>query len=184
MQIPKYRNNLVSRLSLLPSCQSFTVEGRPGAVYTCYFEAFVRQTFGKLNMPNTGYLPAPSTWGLLPPTRNDTWYRHEVSQGTGSVGCLVVLFVVFKRFCLFKLTMRTAMLMGVWLVMLVCLVICAISQRYCKRGCMGPLQIYSIELLSKCGLPNTITQCHVGRWAGQQMIKPSLIVGGMGHVDP
>lgn len=32
-------------------------------------------------MPNTGYLPPRDSWPNLPPTRNDTWYRHAISQG-------------------------------------------------------------------------------------------------------
>jgi hypothetical protein len=36
--------------------------------------------FEQLGMPETGYLPAKRP--AYPPTRNDTWYRHAVSQGT------------------------------------------------------------------------------------------------------
>ena len=32
-------------------------------------------------MTQTGFLPDKSEWSQLPPTRNDTWYRHAVSQG-------------------------------------------------------------------------------------------------------
>ena len=76
-------NQNVPTAPLLPVCSGFNVTSNPGAVYVCYFEAFVRRMFSTLlGMKNTGYLPNPSTWGALPPTRNDTWYRHAVSQGT------------------------------------------------------------------------------------------------------
>lgn len=77
-----YRNDLVKNSDLLPACRGFTLHERPGGLYTCYFEAFVRSIFSKLNMPNTGYLPRHLELPMLPPTRNDTWYRFFVSQGT------------------------------------------------------------------------------------------------------
>lgn len=65
---------------LLPQCAAFDPTSNPGGTYLCHFEAFVRLLFAQLQMPDTGYLPAK--WGAFPPTRNDTWYRHAVSQGT------------------------------------------------------------------------------------------------------
>jgi hypothetical protein len=75
-------NQNVEHAPLLPVCSSFDVRTNPGAVYTCYFEAFVRGMFAAIGMKNTGYLPSASLWSALPPTRNDTWYRHAISQGT------------------------------------------------------------------------------------------------------
>lgn len=77
-----FRHQLVAPADLLPQCAGLTVDQRPGAVYSCYFEAYVRATFGLLKMPHTGFLPPRAQWPALPPTRNDTWYRHAVSQGT------------------------------------------------------------------------------------------------------
>jgi hypothetical protein len=45
-----------------------------------FVKAFARMLFEQLGMPETGYLPAKRP--AYPPTRNDTWYRHAVSQGT------------------------------------------------------------------------------------------------------
>lgn len=73
----------VAHAPLLPVCSGFDVSSNPGAVYLCHFEAFVRDMFHRrLGMLATGYLPVPAAWSALPPTRNDTWYRHAVSQGT------------------------------------------------------------------------------------------------------
>lgn len=77
-----HTNSLVSKTDLLPSCASqLPHQPNNGLLYLCSFEAFVRQTFGKLGLTHTQYLLPKSLWSSIPPTRIDNWYRHAASQG-------------------------------------------------------------------------------------------------------
>ena len=40
-----------------------------------------REVFNPLNMSNTGFCPAPTERGSIPPTEEDTWFRHRLIQG-------------------------------------------------------------------------------------------------------
>jgi serine-type D-Ala-D-Ala carboxypeptidase len=40
-----------------------------------------REVFDPLKMDSTGYCPAPSERNLIPPTEEDTWFRHRLIQG-------------------------------------------------------------------------------------------------------
>jgi len=51
-------------------------------VEQCYFEAYVRKfVFHELNMMDTQFLPPIGRMQRCTPTRNDTHYRHMVTQG-------------------------------------------------------------------------------------------------------
>lgn len=40
-----------------------------------------REVFGPLGMNATGFCPAPELRGAIPPTEEDTWFRHRLIQG-------------------------------------------------------------------------------------------------------
>ena len=59
-------------------------DSNKGAVFSCYFEAFVRKEVFQEStqwLPHTGYLPPNNTAPACLPTTNDTSYRHTLNQG-------------------------------------------------------------------------------------------------------
>jgi CubicO group peptidase (beta-lactamase class C family) len=70
---------------LSPACQVAVSQYGTGVALTCHYEAYVNKyVFGQMGMPSSGFRPDPSTYAAIPPTWNDTTYRHEVVQGTVS----------------------------------------------------------------------------------------------------
>jgi len=48
----------------------------------CYYEAYaVKEIFNRVPMRYSKFLPPETEWGLIAPTWNDTYYRHEIVQG-------------------------------------------------------------------------------------------------------
>ena len=109
------QNNIVVA-PLLEECAHFSVDSNPGGSYLCHYEAFVRKMFSEtLKMPNSNFLPKSATWGTFPPTRNDTWYRHAVSQGTVDDGNAYALGGVSGHAGLFSSADDIQTLMKTWL---------------------------------------------------------------------
>jgi len=70
-------NHYVQSEDILKGCPI----GRHGD-QPCYFEAFVRKfVLNKVGMNSSGFLPNKTNWFKIPPTWNDTYYRHEIIQG-------------------------------------------------------------------------------------------------------
>jgi len=71
-------NKLVSDDDLLPDCMQ--ASGGP-SVSQCYFEAWTRLFFKKLNMTKTGWLVPKENWGECAPAENGTGYLTWCVQG-------------------------------------------------------------------------------------------------------
>lgn len=55
--------------------------GNPGEEQ-CYFRSYIdKYVIGVTKMKDSGFLPPSNTWFKIPPTWNDTYYRHRVIQG-------------------------------------------------------------------------------------------------------
>jgi serine-type D-Ala-D-Ala carboxypeptidase len=86
--------------SLMRACLALPIEAEPGKRAEYSDPGFIllgkalearmeepldswlmREVFDPLNMGNTGFCPAPAERGSIPPTEQDTWFRHRLIQG-------------------------------------------------------------------------------------------------------
>ena len=86
--------------ALLRACMALPLEAKPGARAEYSDPAFIllgkaleariqepldtwlkREVFGPLGMDGTGFCPAPAERNSIPPTEQDTWFRHRLIQG-------------------------------------------------------------------------------------------------------
>jgi len=110
-------NSLVSHTDLRASClQHLPNQPNSGLEFLCYYEAYLRiHILQKLGMTNTQYLIPQAQKAYVPPTRDDTWYRHQVSQGVVDDESAYAMGGISGNAGLFSTLSDIGLLMNVWL---------------------------------------------------------------------